>query len=185
MAKLDKLINYAYLKEECGLPSHFENEDLEHKIYRAQETLRMLMGDEFYQDYLTNYKAETFSAVYAALFDPYVKQYIAWQAYEYFTQQANFKITQAGFRVHTENSSQPATDTQMAVIIKDAKYQASYYKELLVGYLKSHNTDYPLYGYCCNDKSGNGFHISAVKNKHKAPQPYGTYGRTGKCCGGC
>lgn len=180
MAKLDKFITYAYFKEECGLPEHFDNEDLEHKIYRAQETLRMLMGDEFYQDYLANYKNDTFSAVYTSVF-PYIKQYIAWQAYEYWTQHANFKISNAGFRVHTENSSQPASDTQMAVIIKDAKYQGSYYKELLVGYLKNHNTDYPLYGYCCNDKSGNGFHISAVKNKHKQPQPYGTYGDK-HCC---
>lgn len=182
MAKLDKMITYAYLKDECGLPEHFENEDLEHPIYRAQETLRMLMGDEFYQDYLTSYKADTFTTAYTTLFS-YIKQYIAWQAHEYWTQRANFKLSQSGFRVHTENSSQPASDSQMAVIIKDAKYQASYYKELLVGYLKSHNTDYPLYGYCCNDKSGNGFHISAVKNKHKQPQPYGTHGRYCKC--GC
>lgn len=181
MAKLDKFITYAYFKEECGLPETFDNEDLEHKIYRAQETLRMLMGDEFYQDYLTNYKNDTFSTAYTSLF-PYIKQYIAWQAYEYWTQQANFKISNAGFRVHTENSSQPASDTQMAVIVKDAKYQGSYYKELLIGYLKSHNTDYSLYGYCCNDKSGNGFHISAVKNKHKQPQPYGTYGTDKHCC---
>jgi len=181
MAKLDKFITYAYFKDECGLPDHFENEDLEHKIYRAQETLRMLMGDEFYQDYLTNYKAETMTTAYDTLM-PYIKQYIAWQAYEYWTQQANFKVTNAGFRVHSEANSQPATDAQMAQIIKDSKYQGSYYKELLVGFLKSHNTDYPLYGYCCNDKAGNGFHISAVKNKHKAPQPYGTYGRGGKCC---
>ncbi len=182
MAKLDKMINFAYLKDECDLPVHLEDEDLDHKIYRAQEMLRMLMGDGFYQDYLTKYKASTFNTAETAFFT-YVKQFLAWQTYEFFTNQANFKITRAGFRVHSEENSQPASDTQMAMITKDAKYQSQYYKELLIGYLKNHNTDFPLYSYCCDDKGGNGFHISAVVNKHRQPQPYGTYGRGSyKCC---
>lgn len=176
MAKLDKLIFYAYMKEECDLPEHLPDSDLEKKIYRAQETLRMLMGDEFYQDFLTNYKVlQPFSsAVYQSLYDPYIKQYVAWQANEYFTTTANFKLTRAGFRVHTEDQSVVASDVQMANIIKEAKYQAQYYKELLVGFLKNHSADYPLYENCCCDKTGNAFQISAVKNKHRQPQPYGT-----------
>jgi len=176
MAKLDKLIFYAYLREECDLPVHLADEDLEKKIYRAQETLRMLMGDDFYQDFLTAYKAQQpfASSVYQSLYDPYIKQYVAWQANEYFTATANYKLTAAGFVVHTSTTSQPASDVQMANIIKEAKYQAQYYKELLVGFLKNHSTDYPLYENCCCDKTGNAFQISAVKNKHRQPQPYGT-----------
>jgi hypothetical protein len=176
--KIDKLITYAYMREECDLPDTVRDEMLEHKIYRAQEMLRMLMGDEFYQDYLVKFKAETFNTAEETLFS-YVKQFVAWQAYQFWVLKANFMTHASGFRVHSEPNSVAATDVQMAVLIKDAKYQADYYKKLMVDYLNAHCSDYPLYDCTCGkDLSGNGFHISAVKNKHKEPQPYGRR----KCC---
>lgn len=177
--KVDKLITYAYMRDEVDLPSVIQDEELEHKIYRAQEMLKMLFGAEFYADYLTNYKAETFSAAYTTLYD-YVKQFVAWQANEFWTISANFKVHAGGFRVHQEENSTPATDVQMAAIIKDAKYQASYYKQLMVDYLNAHCSDYPLYDCNCRDsKAGNGFQISAVINKNK--QYKSKYKRP--CCG--
>lgn len=178
MAKLDKMITYAYLKEECDLPVHLDEAELEHKIYRAQEMLRMLMSEVFYQDFLTQFKANTLTDVYATLF-PYIKQFIAWQAHEFWIIKTNFKITNGGIRVHTEENSTIATDEQMGPMIKDAKYQAEYYKRLLTGYLTEHSTSFPLYS-VCGCTSGNVFHISAVKNKVVQPQPYGT--GSYKCC---
>lgn len=167
MAKLDKLITYAYLKEECDLPQNIDDADLEKKIYRAQEMLRMLMGDEFYRDFLLNYRANTLSSSYNSLLDPYIKQFVAWQAYEFYTKQANFKPTRSGFRVHTEENSQPASDAQMGGIIKDANQTAQYYKQLMYDYLNGHSSDYPLYSRNCNDNlMGNAQHISAVRKKH-------------------
>lgn len=167
MAKLDKLITYAYLKEECDLPQNIDDADLEKKIYRAQEMLRMLMRDEFYRDFLTNYKNGTMSAVYSALLDPYIKQFVAWQAYEFYSKQANFKPTRSGFRVHTEANSEPASDAQMGGIIKDANQTAQYYKTLMHDYLNGHSSDYPLYSqYCGTNLMGNAQHISAVRKKH-------------------
>lgn len=167
MAKLDKLITYAYLKEELDLPQNLDDAEFEHKIYRAQEMLRMLMGDEFYRDFLTNYKASTLSTVYNSLYDPYVKQFVAWQTKEFWVKQANFKPTRAGFRVHTEENSQPASDVQMGGIIKDANQTAQYYKVLMVDFLNGHSADYPLYSRNCgNNLTGNGNHISAVRKKH-------------------
>lgn len=176
--KIDKLIEYAYLREECDLPDVIIDEELEHPIYRAQETLRMLMSDGFYQDYLSAYKNLPLSTAYASLF-PYVKQFLAWQAHEFWVVKANFKVHASGFRVHSEQNSAPPTDIQMATIIKDAKYQSNYYKKIMVDFLNNHASDYPLYNMSCrNDKTGNGFHISAVKNKNK----HESYSR-GKCCG--
>lgn len=167
MAKLTKLVTYAYVREEVDLPQNIENDDLDHKIYRAQETLRMLMGDEFYQDFVSQFNAGTTftTSSYTTIF-PYIKQYLAWQAYEFYTVHANFKPSRSGFRVHTEENSVVATDQQMAIIIKDAKQQTQQYKNLLVDYLNSHSTDFPLYNArCSSNLSGNGFHISAVKNR--------------------
>lgn len=166
MAKLIKLIDYAYLKVEVDIPQAIPDADLNHKIYQSQETLRMLMGDEFYQDYLVQYTAGL-TGPYLTLY-AYLKQYLAWQTYEYYTIFANYNPTLSGFRVHTEDNSVVATDSQMATIIKYAKQKAQYYKTLLVDYLNGHSADFPLYNVSCgtNNLTGNSFHISAVKNKH-------------------
>lgn len=167
MAKLNKLITYAYMKEEVDIPQNIPDEELEHKIYRAQEMLRMVMCDEFYQSFLTAYLAGPLTGAYSTLY-PYIKQFVAWQAHEYYAIRANFKPTRSGYRVHREDNSDPTTDTQQSMIIKDAKQQAQYYKKLLIDFIEGNPTNYPLYcGDCNGNTSGNSFHISAVKNKHK------------------
>lgn len=167
MAKQDKLITYAYLKEEVDIPQNIDDQDLEHKIYRSQEMLRMLMGDEFYKDFLSNYKANTFSSQYASLYE-HVKKFVAWMAYEFFIVKANFNVTRGGVRVHTEENSVVATDVQMGMLIKDAKQQGQYYKNLLVDYLNDNESLFSLYNNNCKaNLSGNSFHISAVKKGHK------------------
>lgn len=166
MAKLDKLIDYAYLKEECDIPQEIEDLDLEKKIYKAQENLRMLMGDEFYQDFKSKYMAGTVAGADLTL-QPYIQQYVAWQANEYFVIQANFKLTRAGYRLMTEENSEPVTDTQKATIDRDAKERAQYYKRLLVDFLDGNSANYPLYSANCNTSNvGNTFHITAVSKKH-------------------
>lgn len=179
MAQLaDKLITFAYLRAEIDVPQNINAEEFDHKIYRAQERLRFLMGDEFYQDLLTNYKNSTLSAAYTALYSPYIKQFIAWQTNVYWTMEANFKPTRSGFRVHTEENSVVVTDEQHAMILKDRKQQAEYYAKLLVGFLENHAADYPLYGTGCGTKAiGNSFHMSVVKNhRHDAGC------RCSRCC---
>lgn len=172
MAKQDKVITYAYLKEECDLPRHLPDDELESKIYRAQETLRMILCEEFYNDYVFHYKEKTLPDSYVTL-QPYIDQYIAWQAHAYWTIKTNFKYTRGGIRVHSEENSTAASDVQLGILIKDANYQAEYYKRLLVSFIETHSSDYPLYCSCGSNKTGNFFHMSAVRNRHKAPQPYG------------
>ena len=166
MAQLDKLITFAYLRGEVDIPQNVEDVALDHKVYTAQETLRMLMGDEFYQDFKNWYKNNLTNTAYTTLY-PYVKQYVAWQAYEGWVITANFNPTRSGFRVHTEQNSVVASDIQMATIIKDAKQKSQYYKMLMVDFLDSHYADYPLYSRNCGKNlNGNTFHISAVKKSH-------------------
>jgi hypothetical protein len=167
MAELtDKLINFAFLKQEVDIPQGLDNDEFDHKIHRAQQRLRMLMGDEFYQDFLTNYKNNTLSAAYQSLYKPYIKQFVAFQTYELWTVTANFKPTRSGFRIHSEENSEAVSSEGMAIIIKDAKQEAEYYAKLLVDFIKNHSSDYPLYNNGCKSLIGNSFHISAVKNKH-------------------
>lgn len=166
MAQLDKLITFAYLKQEVDIPQSVEDTAFDHKIYTAQETLRMLMGDEFYQDFKNWYKNNLSNSAYTSLYS-YVKQYVAWQAYEGWVITANFNPTRSGFRVHTEANSVVATDIQMATIIKDAKQKSQYYKMLMVDFLDNHYAEYPLYSRNCGKNlNGNTFRISAVKKNH-------------------
>lgn len=167
MAKQDKLIDYAYMKEEVDLPQNIENQDLENKIYRAQRMLRMLMGVAFYNDYVENYKSNTFSAAYTALYE-YVQVFVAWQAFEFYTVKANYNPTRSGFRIHSEENSVAAPSSDMAIIIKDAKQEAQQAKTELVNYLNANSSLFPLYTTdCSGNLTGNTFHISAVKKSHK------------------
>lgn len=172
MAKLDKLITFAYLKEEVDVPQNIPDSEFDNKISLAQETLRMLMGETFYQDFISKFQSKTITDWYEKLF-PYIKQYIAWQAYEYWVVTANFKPTRAGFRVHVEDNSQPASDVQMAILIKDAKQRAQYYKTLFVEYMNVNRANFPLYNINCGGNlTGNSFHVSVVRNKNKNYHPH-------------
>lgn len=171
MAELtDKLITFAYMRGEVDIPQNIPKDELDFKISRAQERLRMLMGDGFYQDFLTTYKASTknnpLTGAYASLYDPYIKQFIAHQAYVYWTLEANTKPTRSGIRVHSEENSEAASDAQMSVLLKDRKQDAEYYARLLTDYMDNHASDFPLYNSKCGRSTGNAFHISAVRRKH-------------------
>jgi|SRR5688572_14065493 len=171
MAELtDKLITFAYMRGEVDLPQNIPQDEFDGKIYKAQERLRMIMGDAFYQSFLTVYKTSTknnpLTGVNAALYDPYIKQFIAHQAFVFWTLEANFKPTRSGIRVHSEDNSEAASDAQMSMLLKDRKQSAEYYAKLLVDFLNYHASDYPLYESNCKTYSGNAFHISAVRRQH-------------------
>lgn len=167
MAKVDKLITYAFMKEVCDIPVQIDEQELEHPIYQAQETLRMLMGDEFYQNYLTNYKANSLSSAYTAL-QTYLNKYIAWQAYEFWIVKANLKPTRAGFVQMQGENFTPASDVQMANLIKIAKQQSQMYKVQMVDYLNGHSSDFTLYSVNCHGNlTGNTFRITVARSKNK------------------
>lgn len=168
--RVDKLITFAYMREEVDVPQNIPSEEFDRRILRAQERLRMIMGDNFYQDFLSTYKASgknnPLTGAYASLYDPYLKQFIARQAFVYWTLEANTKPTRSGYRVHSEDNSVAASDEQMSVLLKDRKQEAEYYAQLLIDFLNNHSEDYPLYNNKCRNNGSNAFHISAVRRKH-------------------
>lgn len=166
MAKLTKLINYAYLKEEVDLPQDLPDSEFEHKILWAQDTLKMIIGSEFYADYLLKFESDSIS-FYSALV-PFVKQFLAWQTAEYWVPTANYKVTKSGFRIHTETNSAVVSDQQQATITKMYNQQAQKYKMFLVNYLNDNQDSYPLYEQDCNtSNTGGTFKITSVRGKHK------------------
>jgi hypothetical protein len=163
---MTKLINYQYLRNECDISQNVPDKELDNPIKRAQEMLEMIIGTDLYDEIVSQFP-NSFTAANTTLFT-YVKKFLAWQAYQFWIPKANFKDTRSGFRVMVEDNSVAATEKDMATLIRDVKSWAQTQKEKLVQFLEDNYTDYPLYDYLCstNNRTGTGFHISAV-GKHK------------------
>jgi hypothetical protein len=161
-----KLINYQYLKTETDISQNVPEAELDNPIKRSQEMLEMVIGSDLYAQLESQHP--NFTGANVALM-VYVKKFLAWQAYQFWLPKANFKTHNSGIRVHREDNSDPASDLQMATLIKDAKMWCQTQKEKLVQYLDDNYTDFPLYEYNCseNKRTGTGFHITAVGTKHR------------------
>lgn len=161
-----KLINYQYLRNEVDISQNVPNEELDNPIKRSQEMLEMVIGSGLVSQLETqhpNYLDANIPLI------EHVKKFLAWQAYQFWLVKANIKDTRAGLRVMTEDNSQPASDKQLAELIRDAKMWAQTKKEKLVSFLNDNYESYPLYDYECNTnrRTGTGFHITSVGGRHK------------------
>lgn len=165
-----ELITYAYLRAETQISKNIPDDELTTPLKRSQDILKMLLGTMFYEQIETQFPS-SFDTDNGQLYDPYIKQFLAWQSYQFWLPKANFKSTPSGMRVHTEENSVVATDAQMATLYSDAKQQAQFYKENIYAFIcKKRYTNsqaYPILDDCdCSRKKlGTGFHITAVGRK--------------------
>ncbi len=166
---MSKLINYQYLRNEVDISQNIPDKELDNPIKRAQEMLEMVIGEDLYNEIITQAETtpQSFSANNTTLLT-YVKPFLAWQAYQFYIPKANFKTHVAGFRIMQEDNSVAASEKDMATLIRDIKMWAQTKKEKLVQFLEDNHESYPLYDYDCNTnkRTGTGFHITAV-GKHK------------------
>jgi len=162
---MGKLINYQYVKTETDISQNVPEGELDNPIKRSQEMLAMVIGDALFAELES--QNPDFTGANVDLM-PYVKKFLAWQAYQFWLPKANFKTHNSGIRVHREDNSEPATDAQMATLIRDAKMWGQTQKEKLVQYLEDNIDDFPLYTASChkNNRTGTGFHITSVGTKH-------------------
>ena len=164
---MSKLITYAYLKKETDISSIVDDEKLDNPIKRAQERLRALIGPSFYDELISQAitTPQTFSADNQAFFDPYVKEFLAWQAYEIYLAKANTFEKRTGVRVFKEEDSEPASDKAMGEQLSLARQDVKLKKELMINFLRTAqrvtSTKYPLYTNT-NYTVGHGFGITAV-----------------------
>jgi hypothetical protein len=155
-----KLINYQYLRLEVDISQNVQDAELDNPIKRAQEMLEMLIGSPLYTE--LDGQSPNFLDANITLM-PYVKKFLAWQAYQFWLVKANLKSHNSGIRVHREDNSEPATDAQLAMLIKDAKNWAETQQQKLLEYLKLNATSYPLFVVDCTDrKRATGFQITPV-----------------------
>jgi len=170
------MITYAYFKEFNDVSDNVDDKDLKPKLNRALADLRFLLGQSFYDQLKTewdgaNEEESGFSADNLALYNPYIKEYLAKQMFVYFINRSLIEFTRTGPRVHTEENSQAAADKIIGEMLADEKQQVNHFKGRLLIYLrqaqKIDSTKYPLYTENCTDKMGASFHITAVsRNEH-------------------
>jgi hypothetical protein len=127
-----------------------------------------LIGPAFYDQLVSQIitTPTSLSTENNTFFDPYVKQYLAWQAYEFYIIKANSYETRTGVRVFKEDNSDPASDKLMGEQIAMAKRQTQFYKETMINFLRTSQrvstSAYPLYTQDGCVSTGGGFGISAV-----------------------
>lgn len=162
-----KLINYQYLRNEVDISQNVQDSELDSPIRRAHEMLEMIIGEDLYDELESQHP--NFTGANETLM-PLVKKFLAWQAYQFWLPKANLKTHQSGIRVHREDNSDPASDQQMATLIRDAKMWAQTQKEKIVQYLEDNSDSFPLYDDTCNNnkRAGTGFHITSVGGKKHA-----------------
>lgn len=164
---MNKFITYAYFRKETDVSSSVEDSKLDNPIKRAHDRLSELLGPIFFAEISAQVATtpKTLSADNLALFDPFVKQYLAWQAYEFYIVKANTYETRAGVRVFKEENSDPVDAKTLGEQIAMAKRDCQFYKEQLINFLRTAQrvaaTKYPLY---TNKETcmGSGFGITAV-----------------------
>ena len=165
---MSKLITYAYLKQETDISTNVDNTKLDNPIKNAQDRLRALISPAFYDQLVAQNATtpKTLSTDNEAFYSPYVSQYLAWQAYEFYIIKANTYETRTGVRVFREENSDPASDKIMGEQIALAKRQTQFYKEEMINFLrtaqKNDSNKYPLYTLSGTKTTGSGFGISAV-----------------------
>lgn len=167
---MSKLITFAYLRAECDISNNIEDKILDNPIKQAQETLRMILSEAFYAQVMSQFDSKSLSPANTALLTPYLKQYIAWQAYEFWLVKANFNPTRSGIRVHTDESSQIASAEEMATLLRDAKQKSAFYKGLMITFLNNNASNYSLYTTSCKSNTfGTGMHITSIS---KSPRTF-------------
>lgn len=174
---MSKLITYQYLREECDISQNVDNKKLDNPIKRAQDMVKFVLGKAFYEEIETEFLASTLSTDNDALFDPYIKKFLAWQAYEFYIERANVYESRTGLRQFEEENSSIASDVTMGNIIKMAKQWTQFYKGEMLTFITQQrqldSTKYDKYRDCGN-RSGSGFHITSITARDKSSRRINT-----------
>ena len=97
-----------------------------------------------YDQILTEIAASTLTTANTALL-PYLKDYLIYKTYSRYLLNANVMSTPGGLRVQTDATSDPASDKQVAEIMRQSDNDANFYQDKLVNFLDCNSSDYPLW----------------------------------------
>jgi hypothetical protein len=161
------LIPLSYLNEACFLSLNVDSKKYQMLLKVSQDTLKEIIGGEFYEEIESEYDSSTLSTDNDNLYEGYIKDYLAWQTYYYYLKFANVDSTPTGIREFNDENSSIVSDVKMYALQKNVMEMVNRYKYSMINYLKleqeKDSTKYPLFNSKCD--YGFNFAITAVDKK--------------------
>jgi len=161
------LIPIAYLNEACFLSLNTDDKKYQMCLKISQDTLEEILGTEFYNEIETQYDNDNLTADNDALYDPFIKDYVAWLTYLNYLKFANADNTPTGVREFSDENSSIVNDVKMYGIEKNVRGMVDFYKGKMLNFLKleqyKDGSKYPLYKESC--KTDFGFAITSIDKK--------------------
>lgn len=164
------LIPLSYLNEACFLSLNVNSKKYQMLLKIAQDTLGNIIGKEFYAEIETQYDADTLSTDNDALYDPYIKDYLAWKTYFEYLPFSNSDETPTGTRKFIDENSEVISDVELYARQRNVGTKVNFYKGELISFLKlaqeKDSTKYPKYEQKCSEEFS--FGITAVSKESNA-----------------
>ena len=147
MSRVTKLLMpLSYINEACFLSTNIDEKKIKPALAEAQMDLRAILGAEFYEEIETQYApvGDTFTSANAALYEDYIKDFLAWTSYFYSLGLSQLDSTPTGERSFNDENSTLATDIQLFSKEKNIKRFAFKFKSSMIDYLKLNQHNYSL-----------------------------------------
>lgn len=147
MSRVTKLLMpLSYINEACFLSTNIDEKKIKPALAEAQMDLRAILGAEFYSEIETQYAPvnDTFSTANAALYEDYIKDYLAWTSYFYSLGLSQTESTPTGERSFKDDNSDLASDIQLFSKEKNIKRLAFKFKSAMIDYLKLNQHNYAM-----------------------------------------
>lgn len=166
---MNNLIPIAYLNEVCFLSLNTDDKKYKAALDEAQDDLKEIIGAQFYEQIETQYNTNptSFSADNQALYDPYIKKYLAWQTNLNYIGFENSDSTPTGRRKFIDENSEILSGVEMYALEKKVNGKVQKYKGKMINFLRleqeKDSSKYPLYHYRCKEDFS--FGITSITKK--------------------
>lgn len=139
-----QLIPLSYINEACAVSTNIDEKKLKPHLEEAQLDLLNILGAEFYEEIETQYSSsgDTLTAANNELYENYIKNFLAWQAYFYSLGFSQLESTPSGERSFSDENSELATDIQLYAKEKNIKAKAYKYQSAMIDFLRLQQTRY-------------------------------------------
>jgi len=149
MSRVTKLlIPLDYINEACFVSSNIDEKKLKPALAEAQMDLRTILGAEFYEEIESQYsqlgQGESLTPANAALYEDYIKDFLAWTAYFYSLGLSQLQSTATGERAFKDDNSDLASDIQLFSKEKNIKRVAFKFKSAMIDWLNLQQHRYSL-----------------------------------------
>ncbi len=164
------LIPLAYLNEACFLSLNEDDKKYQFNLEEAQDDLADIIGKEFYEEIESQYDADTLTTDNEALYEGYIKKFLAWQTNLYYQGFANQNHTPTGNREFNDENCSIISDVKQYGFEKNIRNRAVKQKNKMINFLnleqEKDSTKYPKYEKKCRDDFG--FAITSVDKSSDA-----------------